>query len=173
MLGSDEATNLVYNAASNAAIALLGGPNETTRLIHARDPDFAAIMVRRYMLTDRKAHGDNESTPAALAAVLCRLADRSLPGADPETVEACRDAVEVSNDPARGRRHFKNGALDSLPVTRVVTGWYDRPDAPPIVYVVMLAQDDPAPTPPAEAADRLQKSAERLAALAVDSLRTP
>jgi len=173
MLGSEGATNLVYNAASNVAIAALGGPDETTRLIHARDPEFAAIMVRRYMLTDRKARGDNESTPAALAAVLRRLADRSLPGLDPATVEACRTVVEVSDDPARGRRHFKDGALDSLPVIRVVTGWYDRPGAPAIVYVVMLAQDDAAPTPLAEAAERLQRAAERIAALAVDSLSKP
>lgn len=173
MLGSEDATNLVYNAASNVAIAALGGPDETTRLIHARDPEFAAIMVRRYMLTDRKARGDNESTPAALAAVLRRLADRSLPGLDAATIEACRTTVEVSDDPARGRRHFKNGALDTLPVTRVVTGWYDRPGAPTIVYVVMLAQDDPAPTPPAEAAARLQQAAERIAALAADSQSKP
>ncbi|AMV37167.1 serine hydrolase [Planctomyces sp. SH-PL62] len=171
MLGSDNATNLVYNAASNVAIALLGGPDEATRLVHARDPGFASIMVRRYMLTDRKARGDNESTAEGLGAVLRRLASREVPGLDAATVEACRTAVEVSDDAARGRRRFKNGALDSLPITRVVTGWYERPDAPTIVYVVMLALDDPGATPPAEAAAKLQDAADRIARDAVDELR--
>lgn len=173
MLGSEGATNLVYNAASNVAIALLGGPDEATRLIHARDPEFAGIMVRRYMLTDRKARGDNESTPAALLAVLRRLADRSLPGLDAATVEACRMAVEVSDDPARGRRRFKDGALDSLPITRVVTGWYEKPGTPAILYVVMIAQDDTGAAPPAEAAAQLQQAAERLALPAVDAVSHP
>src|SRR5690606_12157447 len=122
--------------------------------------------VRRYMLADRKARGDNEATPAALAAILRRLADRSLPGVDVDTLEACRAVLETSDDPARGRRVFKNGSLDSPPVTRVVSGWYDRPDEPPVVYVVMLAQDDPSSSPA-----QLQQAAERLAKLAVDSLR--
>ncbi|WP_337176843.1 hypothetical protein [Paludisphaera sp.] len=165
MLGSEDAPNVVYNAASNVAIALLGGPEETTRRIHSRDPEFAAIMVRRYMLTDRAARGDNEATPAALAAVLRRLAARSLPDVDADTMEACRAVLQTADDSARGRRHYKNGSLDSLPVTRVVTGWHERPDAPAIVYVVMLAHDDP------DAGDRLQQAAERLARQVVDSLR--
>nr|WP_303652762.1 hypothetical protein [Paludisphaera mucosa] len=170
MLGSEAASNHVYNAASNVAIALLGGPDETTRLIHARDPAFAPIMVRRYMLTDRKARGDNESSAEALAAVLGRLAAREVPGLDAAAVEACRMVVSVSDDPARGRRRFKDGALDSTPITRVATGWYERPDGPPLVYVVMLAQDDPGPTPVAEAAAKLEAAATRLAEAAVDPL---
>ncbi|WP_165243877.1 serine hydrolase [Paludisphaera soli] len=173
MLGSEGATNLVYNAASNAAIALLGGPDETTRLIHSRDPAFAPIVVRRYMLTDRKVRGDNESSAEGLAAVLRRLASREIPGLDAATVEACRTAVEVSDDPGRGRRRFKDGALDSSPITRVSTGWYERPDGPPIVYVVMLAQDDPGAVPPAESAAGLQEAARRIAEAAVDALRGP
>jgi len=171
MLGSEGASNLVYNAASNVAIALLGGPDETTRLIHGRSPGFESIMVRRYMLTDRMARGDNEATADGLAAVLRALAARELPGLDAATVEACRMAVEVSDDPVRGRRHFKNGSLDSTPITRVSSGWYERPEGPPVVYVVMLAQDDPGGVPSAEAAAKLEAQAHRVAESAVDAIR--
>ena len=147
MLGSEGASNLVYNAASNVAIALLGGPDETTRRIHERAPEFAPIMVRRYMLTDRKARGDNEATAAALLAVVRRLALRDLPGLDAATVEACRMVVQVSDDPARGRRRSKGGALDSLPITRVSSGWYERPGEPPVAFVVMLALAAPGENP--------------------------
>ncbi len=88
MMGSVPASNLVYNAAANVATALLGGPEGLTRAIHARDPAFAPIVVRRYMLADRKARGDNEATAASLAAVLRRVASGDLPGLRPDVVDA-------------------------------------------------------------------------------------
>jgi len=173
MLGSEEAPNHVYNAASNVAIALLGGPEETTRLIHERDPAFGSIQVRRYMLTDRTVRGDNEATAEGLAAVLRRLASRTIPGLDPAAVEACRMAVEIADDPARGRRFFKDGALDSTPITRVATGWYEPADGPPIVYAVMLAQDAPGAASTAETAAKLAATVGELAKAAVDALQKP
>lgn len=173
LMGPEKAPNRVYNAASNVAIALLGGPEETTRLIHARDPEFSEIMVRRYMLADRKVRGDNESTPTALVAVLRRLADRSMAGLDAETIDACLDAISNYGTPDGGRRFVKNGGLSSPPITRVIAGWYERPNAPPIAYVAMLALDESVSDSPDEAGKRLSQAGERLVRLAIDSLENP
>ena len=163
LLGSEDASNIVYNAACNVAIALLGGPEATTEAIHRRDPAFAPIVVRRYMLTDRKVRGDNEATAESLAAVLARLASRTVPKLDAATAEACRTALTTGDDPAIGRRHSKGGSLDSLPITRVASGWYDRDGKPPIVYVVMIAKDDPGGATAAEAGAKLEAAADRIA----------
>lgn len=174
LLGSEDASNLVYNAASNVAIALLGGPEGTTEAIHRRDPAFAPIMVRRYMLTDRKILGDNEATAEALAAVLSRLASRTLANLDPTTAEACRTALTTSDDPTIGRRHSKGGSLDTLPITRVVSGWYDRDGGqPPIVYVVMIVKDDAGDTTAQRTGDRLEAAADRIARELVVQLAGP
>jgi hypothetical protein len=151
MMGSEPAPNLVYNAAANVTTALLGGPEELTRAIHRRDPALRTIAVRRYMLADRRAHGDNEATPEALAAVLQRLSNREVPGLDHATLEAVRGAVLSADDPSLGRHFHKNGDLSSDPITHVESGWFEGPDHPPVVYVVMLAQADPQGLPRAEA----------------------
>jgi hypothetical protein len=143
MVGSVPASNIEYNAAANVAIALLGGPAETSRSIGSRDPAFAPIAVRRYMLADRKATGDNTATPAALAAVLQRLASRRIPGVAEATVEDIRRVVLVNDDPRRGMFHVKDGDLASDPITCVRTGWSESADGRAIIYVVMLAQDGP------------------------------
>ena len=143
MMGSVPASNLVYNAAANLAIALLGGPAGATRSIRARDPAFTPIAVRRYMLADRKATGDNEATPAALAAVLQRLSSRRVPGIAEATEEDIRRAILARDDPRRGRVFLKDGDLASDPITCVRTGWFETPDGKTIVYVVMIARDEP------------------------------
>ena len=129
MMGSVPTSNLVYNAAANVAISLLGGPAGATRSIRDRDPAFAPIAVRRYMLTDRKANGDNEATPAALAAVLQRLSLRRFPGVADATVEDIRRAILAKDDPRRGRIFFKEGDLASDPITCVRSGWCEKPGA--------------------------------------------
>ena len=134
MMGSVPASNIVYNAAANVAIALLGGPGEATRSIRARDPAFAPIAVRRYMLADRKATGDNEATPASLAAVLQRLSSRRIPGIAEATVEDIRRAILARDDPRRGRVFLKDGDLASDPITCVRTGWSEEPGGGAIVY---------------------------------------
>ncbi|WP_165075457.1 serine hydrolase [Paludisphaera rhizosphaerae] len=163
LLGSEDASNIVYNAACNVAIALLGGPDETTAAIHRRDPAFLPIMVRRYMLTDRKVRGDNEATAESLAAVLARLASRTVPNLDPATAEACRTALTTGDDPAIGRRHSKGGSLDTLPITRVASGWYDRDGKAPIVYVVMIAKGDSGAATPEEAGAKMEAAADKIA----------
>lgn len=171
MMGSVPASNLVYNAAANVAIALLGGPEGATKAIRARDPAFAPIAVRRYMLADRKARGDNEADAASLAAVLQRLASRRVAGLDAATVDAIRGATLAKDDPRRGRHLFKEGDLATTPITVVRSGWYERPDGPTVVYVVMLALDDPGASSLDAAHRRLTETAARLAEALVDGAK--
>jgi hypothetical protein len=162
MMGSVEASNLVYNAAANVSIALLGGPEETTRSIKARDLAFAPISVRRYMLADRKANGDNTATPASLAAVLRRLASRDVPGVSGATVEEIRRSILAKDEPGERRAFVKDGDLATDPITCVRTGWVDRPGRPPVVFVVMVAQDGAGALTADEAHKGLSATAARL-----------
>ena len=91
------------------------------------------------MLADRKATGDNEATPVALAAVLQRLSSRRVPGIAEATVEDIRRAILARDDPRRGRVFLKDGDLASDPITRVCTGWFVTLGGKPIAFVVMLA----------------------------------
>jgi hypothetical protein len=170
MMGSAPASNIVYNAAANVTTALLGGPEELTRAIQGRDPAFAPIAVRRYMLADRRARGDNEATPAALAAVLQRLAARHVPGLDATTVEDVRRAILARDEPDLGRHFKKNGDLASNPLTRVESGWYEA-GGRTIVYTVMVAQRDPGGRPRDEAYRHLAETASRLAGTLVHAVR--
>jgi hypothetical protein len=171
MMGSVPASNIVYNAAANVAIALLGGPKEATRLIRTRDPAFAPIVVRRYMLTDRKANGDNVATPAALAAVLQRLASRSVPGLAEKTVEDIRRAIIAKDDPRGGKLFVKEGDLASDPVTCVRSGWSERPGGGTVVFVVMVAQDKPDAKTADKAHKDLAATAARLTEALLDAAR--
>lgn len=165
MMGSERASNIVYNAAANVAIALLGGPEGLTKAIHARDPAFSGLVVRRYMLAPRNVTGDNEATPVALAAVMQRLASGVVPGLDAAVVGAIRDAI-LDKDGLfglAGRHRVKDGALNSDPLTFVHCGWWEPASGPPIVYAVMVAQPGPAGRPRDEAGTRLGELAGRLA----------
>src|SRR5262249_19509816 len=93
MMGSKKASVAVYNAAANLAIAALGGPADTSAKIRARDAAFGGVVVRRYMLASRTAHGDNEATPASLAAVLAAIATGKVPGVDAATADAMAQAM--------------------------------------------------------------------------------
>lgn len=131
--------NVTYNVAANLVIACFGGPRTLQERLHARDPSWRGLFVRRYMLADRTVHGDNEATPASLAAVHGMLAGGALPGVEPSAVAAARAVLAAGADPA-GRALFqKGGDLDSEPVTRVDAGFRQGPDGA-VVYVVMLAQ---------------------------------
>jgi hypothetical protein len=171
MMGSVSASNIVYNAAANVAIALLGGPEEATRSIRARDPAFAPIAVRRYMLADRKATGDNVATPAALAAVLQRLSSRHLSGLTEATLEDIRQAMLVKDEPGRGKVFIKDGDLASDPITCVRTGWCEKPGGGAIVFVVMIAQDEPGARSRDEAYRDLAATAGRLAEALLDAAK--
>lgn len=170
MMGSANASNLVYNAAANVTTALLGGPEGLTQAIQRRDPAFAPIKVRRYMLADRRVRGDNEATPAALAAVLQRLAARKVPGLDPATVDAIRSAVIVKDEPGLGQHFRKNGDLASDPVTHVESGWFEA-GGRTIVYTVMLAQANPKGQRGDEVLRQLGETAKRLTKTLVDAAR--
>ena len=168
MMGSVPASNIVYNAAANVAIALLGGPEEATRSIRARDPAFAPIAVRRYMLADRKATGDNVATAAALASVIQRLASRRVPGIADSTVEDIRRAMLAKDDPRGGRLFLKDGDLASDPITCVRSGWSEKPGGGAIVFVVMIAQDKPDSLTPDQAHRDLAATAGRLTECLLD-----
>jgi len=138
MMGSKAASNAVYNGAANLVIAVLGGPVEATAKVHARDAAFGGLVVRRYMVAARTVGGDNDATPASLAAVLAAIATGKLPGGvDPATAEAVAKAMMQSSDPKLGLHRHKEGNLDSDPMVCIKTGFYTRGDGkPPLVYVI-------------------------------------
>jgi hypothetical protein len=140
MIAGTGVDNATYNVAANLVTARLGGPAALTHRLHARDPRFHGLQVRRYMLADRRAHGDNEATAAALAAVHAALASRRVPGLDAATVQACRSVLADGED-REGRAVFrKDGALDSAPATRTRAGWRDGRDGAR-VFAILLADD--------------------------------
>jgi hypothetical protein len=139
MMGSRKASNAVYNAAANLAIASLGGPAETTAKIRARDPRFGGVVVGRYMLAARTP-SDNTATPAALAAVLAAVATGQIPGVDAATATDTVQAMMQSTDAALGVHRHKEGNLDSDPMVVVKTGFYLRGSGkPPLIYVIGAA----------------------------------
>ncbi|HEV7557669.1 MAG TPA: serine hydrolase [Kofleriaceae bacterium] len=163
MMGSHKASNHVYNAAANLAIASLGGPVELTKKIGARDPRFASIVVGRYMLAPRKPT-DNLATPASLAAVLSSIATANIPNVDGDTAAAMTRVMLQSKD-ALGVRYHKDGNLDSDPIVVVKTGFYLRTGKPPLVYVVAAAMTaKPTGTRDAET-HRLDKLTDAVVAL--------
>lgn len=144
MMGARPASNLVYNAAANVTTALLGGPERLTKLIHARSTAFGNLHVRRYMLADRKATGDNTATPEALAAIWQQFASGKLADMTDSTLDAVGQAILTRNNRYKlaGRHVFKDGSLDSDPMTRVQAGsWLPVDARVPFIYVVMVEQN--------------------------------
>jgi hypothetical protein len=172
MMGSAPASNVVYNAAANVTTAVLGGPAALTALIRARDPAFAAVSARRYMLRDRREHGDNEAPAIALAALYQRLAGGRLTGIDAPTMAAIHEALRRRDDPALGRHYDKNGNLDSDPLSEVRAGWYETAKGP-LVYVVMTMQPTPGPAGREASSQRLAQTADALARALVDARAAP
>ena len=145
MIRGTDVSNAVYNAAANLVTAHLGGPPDLTRRIHERHPDLAGITARRYMLAARDVTGDNEVTAGSLATVLGGIARGDLPGIAPETHEALRDVLFLEESP-EGRHYYKGGSLNSSPITRVLSGYFERPgDAPgqQLVYAFMAELPGP------------------------------
>lgn len=174
MMGSVAASNIVYNGAASVATALLGGPPGMTKAIRDRDPGFASLTVRRYMLARRDVTGDNEASPAGLAAVMQRLASGKIAGVDPQTTDALRRAILEKGERfgLAGSHHFKDGLLDSNPLTFVHCGWWEPPKGEPIVYAVMVAQPDPAGHPRGQASARLGALAGRIASAVLGAATT-
>lgn len=153
--------NVTYNIAANLVTARLGGPRELTQRLHARDARLCGLVVRRYMLADRKANGDNEATAASLAAVHAMLAQGRVPGVAAATVQACVRVLADGEDTV-GRAVFrKDGALDSDPVTRTRAGWRRGADGTR-VFAVLIAQDGVAAAERGAAGRRLEDAAQRI-----------
>lgn len=161
MMGTAPASNAVYNAAANVTTAVRGGPEALTARIHRRDPAFAGVAARRYMLRDRKEHGDNESPADALAALYQKLAAGTLAGLDAATLEAIRAALRRGDDPVLGAHFAKDGNLPSDPMAEVRAGWYET-TAGPRIYVVMAAQPAPGPAGREASSQRLSRTATAL-----------
>ena len=164
MIRGDGVSNAVYNAAANLVTAFLGGPAGLTRAIRERDPSFSGIDSRRYMLAARDVTGDNEATAAGLAALLGAAARGSAPGIAEPTWEAIREVLFLE-DTAEGRHYYKGGSLNSLPITRVLSGWFERPGEPAgggLVYVFMAELPHAGNAEPAAAGSRLQEYLEAL-----------
>lgn len=163
MIRGTDVSNAVYNAAANLVTAFLGGPLELTRRIHARDPDFAGIDSRRYMLAARDVTGDNTLSAASLAAVLAGIARGDTPGTPPGIHEAIREVLFLE-DTEHGLHYFKGGSLNSDPLTRVLSGYYRVEGTPPgaaLVYVFMVEIPGPDRVAPGDldrgaAGERLQ-----------------
>jgi hypothetical protein len=172
MMGKTKVSNVVYNAAANLITAELGGPEALTGLIHKRDPAFATVMVRRYMLRDRKVTGDNEATAAAFAALYQHVARKNLAGIDPPTMRAIRDVLFRKKDSVRGSLFNKDGALASDPLTQTRAGWWETPDGSAVVYVVLTEQPTPGDKGRTAASEAQSKTADaivdRLAAAALE-----
>lgn len=139
MMAKTRATNHVYNAAANVVTAILGGPAELSRKIRARDPAFAPVTVRRYMLADRRRRGENTATAASLAAVLQRLALHRAPGLTRRTSVAAREAMRATRDRRGGKIYAKTGYLPPHPMVRVWSGWRESRQGS-TVCVVMTCQ---------------------------------
>lgn len=170
MIRSGETANGVYNAAANVTTAVLGGPAALTQKIHARDAAFRDLAARRYMLAARNVTGDNEATAAALAAVLQRLAARRLAGVDEETLRAIREVLRRPEVAGSGSHFAKGGTLDSDPLTRVRSGWWETPQGT-FVYVVMTVQPGPGQRSRAEAGKRLAQTCDALTERVVAAAR--
>jgi hypothetical protein len=164
MISVGDNSNATYNIAANLVTACCGGP---AGLDNRLDERWCDLEVRRYMLADRHANGDNEATAHAMAAVHSDFALRSVDGLSAASHDACREILARGDD-ADGRPTFgKTGALDSEPVTRVRAGWREAKDGP-WVHVVMLARDGAADRP--AAGEELEAAALDIERLLVASL---
>lgn len=172
MIRGDGVSNAVYNAAANVTTAVLGGPEGITGRIHARSPEFEGIVIRRHMLADRNAPGDNEATAASLAGVLRHIARGDLRGVDAETTEAIRAVLLAGRQWWYGRHFFKSGSLDTDPLVRVLSGYFEKRGRV-AVYAVMLEQPGPGPLPRAEAGQRLEQTARQIRAALLRHARRP
>ncbi len=159
--------NATYNIAANLVTAHFGGPEGLQRRLHDRAPAWRGLAVRRYMLADRSANGDNTATAEALASVHGMLAAGAVPGVDPRALAAAREVLATGED-AAGRLAFaKGGSLDSEPVTRAYAGWRQGPQGA-VVYVVMLSQSGVPAAGRAAAGDALAGAAKDLQAMLLE-----
>ena len=118
-------SNATYNAASNIAISLLGGPKAVTRRFHAQGANSKQLNLRRYMLTNRVTNGDNTATPLALASIFHHLIGEQPSNLNKKASRAIKNILHVRDDPQGGRLYAKGGSLTSNPATSVRSGRYE------------------------------------------------
>lgn len=170
MIRGDGVANATYNAAANLVIAELGGPQGADQALAARWPGAPEIRVRRYMLAPRDEFGDNEASARALGKVWLALLRQEIPGADQALATRARAVLAVAPDAKYGAHFCKHGALDSLPLARVLSGAYERGERG-LVYVVMLSQPAlPEGTTPADEGKRLEQTAAAIRDLLLEKL---
>ena len=157
---TDDVPNEVYNAAANVTTALVGGPDGPTGRLRARDPAFSGLAVRRYMLAERDVTGDNEATAGALGAVLQRVSTAQLRGVRPETTDAIKEILLLEEEDD-GAHYYKGGSLNSDPLSRVASGYWENDDGI-IVYVVMAERSNPGALEREAAGDNLRELVEKL-----------
>ena len=137
--GGGKFSNHTYNAASNVAIAELGGPKEATRKIRALHRRFEKIEVNRYMLASRE-EVDNVAAPSALASVFHILHYGRINGLSPVAQTAAREISFVRTYSSGAKLYAKGGNLRSDPVTIVRCGLYLGSDGRPMSYAIMASQ---------------------------------
>ncbi len=121
-------SNATYNAATNVAIALLGGPQVTTRLLRNREKSASGITINRYMLANRNTTGDNTATPMAMASLYQKIFGGELRSLPPVVVKEVQRILHSRDDSDGSRLYRKGGTLYSDPVTRVEAGCYRHGD---------------------------------------------
>jgi hypothetical protein len=101
------------------------------------------------------------------------IAAGSVPGVDGPTAAAIKDSMaRAKDDPALGTHFYKEGNLDSDPMTMVKTGFFaGRKDAAPVVYVVALALPTPPSSSRADAHRRLEAMANAMLFALLDSVK--
>lgn len=154
--------NATYNLAANLVIAHFGGPAKLTGRLHARAPSWRGLAVRRYMLADRTAHGDNEATAAALASVHAMLLRGEAPRVPAAAIDAAREVLARPRAADGTRLYWKGGSLDSAPVTRVRAGARSGGEAPEVAFAVLVALDEVPAAGRRGAGQRLAAVAERI-----------
>ena len=78
----------------------------------------------------------------------------------------------VKDDPRRGKVFIKDGDLASDPITCVRTGWCEKPGGGTIIFVVMIAEDDPGARSRDEAHRDLAATAGRLTEALLDEMKS-
>ena len=132
-------SNLVYNAAANVAIALLGGPAAATAQMQQRHDAFQGAHLRRYMLARRNVTGDNTATPLALATLFQTTVNKTPPDLKAQTVKEVTDILHARDYPNGARLYAKGGTLYSDPVTQVRSGQFSNGQMT-MNYAIMASQ---------------------------------
>ena len=85
-------------------------------------------------------------------------------------MDAVREILALEDQTGTDRHFFKGGSLDSDPLTRIASGFWETP-AGTFVYVVMTERPDPGELDRDEAGRRLQATVGRVVELVTAAAR--